>query len=145
MYYQYVAYTQAGAMIRGTTQANSVNEVEEVLWRNEYFIAQIKEARAPIRWRDQLPTLFGVKVHEVVLFTRQLALLLRSGIPLVRAIGVLREQVENAAFREDLGEVLRDVETGVPMSAALAKYPRVFSDLYCRMVEVGERTGHLDQ
>jgi len=144
MYYEYVAYTRNGAMVRGTTQANNVNEVRETLWSHDYFVAQIKETRPPIHWREQFPSLFGVKVQEVVIFTRQVALLLRSGIPLVRALSVLREQVTNVTFKETLDKVQLDVEAGVPLSDALLKYPSVFNDLYCRLVQVGERAGRLD-
>ena len=131
--------------MRGTTEAASVTEVENLLWLNDYYIVRIRQATPAINWREQLPSLFGVKIQEVILFTRQLAVLLRSGISLIRAMTLLSSQVSNPLFRDDLDAIMKKVEGGSPLSEALAEYPLVFPEIYSRLVEVGERTGNLDQ
>lgn len=145
MPYQYVAYTEEGDRLRGTTEAPSATSVEEMLWRNSYFIVNVKEIPPTTNWRDLFPTVFGVKARDVIIFTRQLATLVSSGVPLVPSMVLLREQVSNPAFRRALHEVISQVETGNSVSMALRQFPLIFPETYSRMVEVGERTGRLEQ
>src|SRR6058998_866435 len=116
MLYEYVAYTGAGESVHGTAEATSAGEIENMLWQNDYYIVQIRRATAPINWREQLPTLFGVKPQEVILFTRQMAVLLRSGISLLRAMDLLKFQINNPLFRDVLDNIMREVEGGSPLS-----------------------------
>jgi type IV pilus assembly protein PilC len=87
---------------------------------------------------------FRVKPAEVVLFYRQLALLLESGISIITALELLRAEISKRAFRKVLGEVIFDLRGGNQLSTALAKHPKVFSLLYCRLLSVGERAGNLE-
>ena len=145
MPYKYVAYTADGDIIRGNTDAVSPSLVEEMLWRSDYYITSVQEVPPPINWRELFPTLLGVKTQEVIVLTRQLATLIRSGVSIVRALSILREQVSNSMLSNALGEIVAQIETGVPVSAALSRYPLIFPEIYTRMVEVGERTGHLEE
>lgn len=145
MPFQYVAYTEEGDLIRGAAEAASAASVEEMLWRNAYYIVNIKEVPPPTHWRDQFPTIFGVGVRDVIVLTRQLATLVNSGVPLLQALVLLQGQLDHPAFRRALDEIIHDVETGTPVSTALRKFPLIFPEIYNRMVEVGERTGRLEQ
>jgi type IV pilus assembly protein PilC len=87
---------------------------------------------------------FRVKPAEVVLFYRQLALLLESGISIVTALELLRAEISKRTFRKVLGEVIFDLRGGNQLSTALAKHPRIFSPIYCRLLSVGERAGNLE-
>jgi type IV pilus assembly protein PilC len=85
-----------------------------------------------------------VSSRDVTLFTRQLASLTKSGVPILKALSTIGEQTENTAFRrivEDLGNTIRD---GNMLSGALAKYPRFFPEIYINMVRSGESAGMLD-
>lgn len=145
MPFQYQVYTEEGDVIRGTTDAPSLPTVEEMLWRNNYYIVNIREVAPPMDWREQFPSFFGVKVADVIILTRQLATLVSSGVPLLPALVLLKEQVTNPTFRKALSEIIQEIETGSSIAAALKRFPGIFPEIYSRMVEVGERTGRLEQ
>jgi general secretion pathway protein F len=87
----------------------------------------------------------GVKRGEVANFTRQLATLLKSGIPLAEALGALFEQIENVRFKVPIGEVKTAVNEGSSLADALAKHKKIFDELYISMVRAGEVAGNLDE
>lgn len=86
-----------------------------------------------------------IKKTEVAAFTRQLATLLRSGIPLTESLGALFEQADNVKLKSVLQSVRTAVNEGSALGDALKKHPHVFSDLYCSMVKAGETAGNLDE
>ncbi len=87
----------------------------------------------------------GVKKAEISGFTRQLATLLKSGIPLAEALGALVEQTENVRFKAPLAEIKAAVNEGSSLADALGKHKKLFDELYCSMVRAGEVSGNLDE
>ncbi len=85
-----------------------------------------------------------VKDQDMVVFTRQLATMISSGIPLVESIEILAEQTSNGGFRAVLEAVSADVRAGKDLSNALAEHPRLFPDIYINMIRAGEASGQLD-
>ena len=86
-----------------------------------------------------------VKAAELTIMTRQLATMVSSGMTLLRAFYVLEDQVENDKFKEVLGKVREDIESGLNFSDALDKHPKVFGPLYVAMIRAGEAGGVLEQ
>ncbi len=86
----------------------------------------------------------GVKTKDIVIFTRQFATMINSGLPLVQSLDILAEQTENQVLRKCIQDVLYDVESGHTLADALRKHPKVFTDLYVNMVAAGEAGGILD-
>jgi type IV pilus assembly protein PilC len=86
----------------------------------------------------------GVKTRDIVIFTRQFATMINSGLPLVQSLTILAEQTENKRFKVVIGEVLYDIESGQTLADSLRKHPKVFTDLYTNMVAAGEAGGILD-
>jgi type IV pilus assembly protein PilC len=86
----------------------------------------------------------GVGTRDIVIFTRQFATMINSGLPLVQSLDILAEQTENEALRKTISEVLYDVESGHTLADAMAKHPKVFTELYTNMVAAGEAGGILD-
>lgn len=86
----------------------------------------------------------GVRKVEIAAFTRQLATLLRSGIPLAEALVALFDQLTNVRFKVPVGEIRTAVNEGSSLADALAKHPRIFDELYVSMVRAGEVAGNLD-
>lgn len=86
-----------------------------------------------------------VTLDDLILFCRQMYTLNSSGVPLVRAIRGLVETSRNQSLGEALAEVVDDLESGSELSAAFSRHSRVFPPLLCRMTQVGEATGNLDQ
>jgi len=86
-----------------------------------------------------------IKIDDLVIFSRQLATMVDAGIPLVNALDILAEQVENPSLKQVLSKIRDDVETGSSLSEALARHANVFSALFINMVKAGETSGMLDE
>jgi general secretion pathway protein F len=89
--------------------------------------------------------LSGVKKVEVAAFTRQMSTLLKSGIPLAESLAALVDQMDNPRFKAQLSEVRTAVNEGSSFGDALAKYPKLFDELFVSMVRAGELAGNLDE
>jgi len=88
---------------------------------------------------------FGPSLKDIQAFTNQLAVMLKAGINIRDGIDAIADQVPNLRFQSVLREVRSDVESGLPLSDALAKHPKVFSQLYVNMVHASEMSGSLSQ
>jgi general secretion pathway protein F len=87
----------------------------------------------------------GVKKVEIATLTRQLATLIRSGIPLAESLGAITEQLTNMRLKTPMSEVRSDVNEGIALADALAKHPKLFEELFVSMVRAGELSGNLDE
>lgn len=85
-----------------------------------------------------------VKLKELVVFTRQLSVLVSAGVPLPRALSTLQEQAEGKYFKVVIGNIAKDVESGISLGEAFGKYPHVFNLVFVNMVKAGEAGGILD-
>lgn len=86
-----------------------------------------------------------VTAKEVVLFTRQMATLFNAGIPLLGILRSLAAPMENLKFKGIIEQILHDIEGGLSLSSAMAKHPKVFSELYVSLIEAGEAGGVMDE
>jgi type IV pilus assembly protein PilC len=86
----------------------------------------------------------GVKTREVVIFTRQFATMINSGLPLVQSLTILAEQTENKIFSKIISQVLNDIQSGMTLADGMRKHPKIFTELYTNMVAAGEAGGILD-
>jgi type IV pilus assembly protein PilC len=86
----------------------------------------------------------GIKTREVVIFTRQFATMINSGLPLVQSLTILAEQTENKNFAKIITGVLNDIQSGNTLADSMRKHPKVFTELYVNMVAAGEAGGILD-
>ena len=141
MAYKYIAYGENKRIVRGSMEAASESAVEEALEHQGYQLISLKAVAAGPTLEQMLPSLFRIRAGDVIAFSRQLTTLLEAGIGILAAVGMLQEQASNRRFKRVLDSVIDDLRAGTPFSAALARHPRVFPQLYQRMVEVGERTG----
>ncbi|OSM01706.1 putative GspF family protein [Magnetofaba australis IT-1] len=82
--------------------------------------------------------------EDILLFTRQLQSLARAGIPILRAIHGLRESASNKRLADALGDITQELESGQSLQAAMAQHPRIFPEIYIKMVTIGEETGNLE-
>src|SRR5690606_9704016 len=86
----------------------------------------------------------GVATRDIVIFTRQFATMINSGLPLVQSLDILAEQTENVKLRKTISDVLYDVESGNTLADAMGKHPKIFTELFVNMVAAGEAGGILD-
>ena len=143
MIYKYVAYTPQKKVVKGTLGVISESVAVETLERAGLRILSLKEVR---RWSIEqlLPTLFGVKAQDVILFSRQLAMLFERGTGFLTALRLSRDQTTSRVLKKILTDVVTDVEAGSTFSAAVVKHPQAFPLAYSRMMRVGEQTGKLE-
>lgn len=145
MNYRYVAFDQGGQRVEGWLDAADEATAEEMLWDQGLTVARLAPARKRLTLSQAFPTFFGVKRQDLIVFSRQLATLLTSGIAILPALRMLAGQSAKRALREVLQEVITSLEGGQSLSAALSAHPLAFPDLYTRTMTVGERTGNLEE
>ncbi|HEY77392.1 MAG TPA: type II secretion system F family protein [Thermoflexia bacterium] len=145
MEYRYIAFDQEGQRVEGWIDVPDEAAAERILWERGLTVAQLVPARQELRLWRLFPTFFGVKRRDLIIFSRQLATLLTSGISILPALRLLAEQSTSKPLREILGEVAEAVERGQSFSAALAAHPYAFPPLYTRTLAIGERTGNLEE
>ncbi len=109
-----------------------------------------REQIAPINIREKKESKVSfslgkkIKQSEIAIFTRQFSVMLNAGMPLVQGLDAIAQQHPNAAFKRVLTQVRADVESGSTLSAAMAKHPKVFDNLFTNMIAAGESGGILD-
>lgn len=129
-----------GDIQRGELEVKSKEEVLAYLHRQKLIPVSVRQKDAGITIQFGS----GVSTRDIVIFTRQFATMINSGLPLVQSLDILAEQTENQALRKVIQEVLYDVESGNTLADALGKHPKVFTELYVNMVAAGEAGGILD-
>jgi type IV pilus assembly protein PilC len=140
--YQYEALKKTGETVTGKLDADNEAAVIERLRSMGLMIMDVKEVKASSF--SGLRINRKVKLGDLSLFSRQLAAMLNSGIPLTRALFTLSRQVINRSMASALTEISRDVESGISFSEALKTHPQIFSELYINMVSAGEVGGTLE-
>jgi len=144
MVYQYVAYNENGEVVKGKLSAANEEAATELLSFVGYQVVNLKSYTRFISLDKLSSHLFRVKPNEIILFYRELAMLLESGIDITASFDLLRGQTSNRILKRVLGEVISDLRGGNQLSAALGKHPTVFSSIYCRLLSVGEQGGNLE-
>lgn len=143
-FYQYRARDSQGALVTGTIEADDDSTCEQALERKGLIPIRVSRAGKRAGTNAIKKLLNRVTHQEIIVFSRQLATLFAAGVPLTRALGALERQAVNPEFREVVKKVREDVEGGASFHEALARHPKVFSELYANMVEAGEAGGILD-
>ena len=145
MEYRYIAFDREGRRVEGWLDVPDEDAAERALWERGLTVAQLTPARRELRLWRLFPTFFGVKRRDLIVFSRQLATLLSSGISILPALRLLAQQSTSRPLREILEEVADGVEQGQSFSTALAAHPYAFPPLYTRTLAIGERTGNLEE
>jgi type II secretion system protein F len=144
--YSYKAKDARGQVIAGSLEAETVNAVINRLQAMGYFPVSIESEADKKHAAGAMAKRLGgrVRINDLATFNRQLADLLSSGIPLVRALGIIQNQTTNDTLVQIIAQIAQDVAGGDSLAEAMAKHPRVFSKLYVAMVRSGEAGGMLD-
>ncbi len=125
-----------GKIVRGETRAGGENQIQAMLRRQGVTPSKIKKRR----------TRGGKKIKpkDIALFTRQLATMMKAGVPLLQSFDIVGRGNTNPNVTKLLNDIRSDVETGTSLSAAFRKFPLYFNSLYCNLVEAGEAAGILE-
>lgn len=144
MVYQYVACKESGEIVKGKLSAANEEAANDMMSYAGYRLINLKPYIPFISMERLSSQFFRVKPSEVILFYRQLALLLESGINIISSLELLVGQASNRALKRVLVDVIADLRGGHQLSSAMSKHPEVFSPLCCQSMSIGEQTGGLE-
>ncbi len=140
---RYKASTPDGKLSQGLLDAKGIEEAAVYLRSKNLMPIQILRVDASLG--SQLPLFNKVKTQDLILFTRQMSSMLASGLTLLKALEILKEQIQNPAMQEIVTSVINDVSEGKTFSQAISRHPKVFSDIYVSIIKAGESSGLLDK
>lgn len=141
MIYRYTAKDKTGKAISGMVDMPSETDVINNLHKKSLIIVSItKEQKQP-----KIALKKKIKSDDIVIFSRQLATMIDSGITLVQALDILSEQVENKNLKLIVLNLRKDIEAGMSLPDALSKHPQAFSELFINMTKAGEASGMLNE
>jgi type IV pilus assembly protein PilC len=126
-----------GKVVRGEVRSGGEAQVSAQLRRQGILVTKVKKRR--MRGGS------SIKQKDIAVFTRQLATMMKAGVPLLQAFDIVARGSTNPRLTKLLTEIRTDVETGTSLSVAFRKHPMQFNALYCNLVEAGEQGGILEQ
>ena len=143
--YRYTANTTQGKPVKGTVKATGEIDAERQLIARGYIPENVELVPSMFSLEEALPSLFQIKPRDVIIFSRQLATLLRAGISLLPALEILGGQAAGSrTFKKMLRTIVEDLRSGGSFTNAIAKHPTAFTELYVKTITVGEQTGNME-
>lgn len=141
--FDYVGVNGSRRPSKGTIEANSLRQARNKIVRKGYRIRSLSY-RDRFTWREYLSRHNRpVSNKDLLLFTRYFGVLLKSGIPVVRALQILESRTVNLRLKKAIYHITNDIEGGLSLHEAFSKYPEIFSSMYLNLVKTGEESGFL--
>lgn len=140
---RYKAATKEGKISQGLLDAKDITTAATYLRSKELLPIAITQVDNSIT--GLLPFFNKVKTQDLILFTRQMSSMLSSGLTLIRALEILKEQIQSTAMSEIITALINDVSEGKTFSQAMEKHPKVFDHIYISIIRAGESSGLLDK
>ncbi|MDD2807454.1 MAG: type II secretion system F family protein [Patescibacteria group bacterium] len=142
-FYRYKANNIDNETVEGMIQAASSDVAADILNDQNLTILALNEEKISFRER-MLRVLNRVKIKDLVIFSRQLSVIVSATIPLVQGLRILVTQTDSPVLKTVISEVADDVEGGAKLSAALKRHSEIFSDFFINIIKSGETSGKLD-
>lgn len=143
--FEYKGLNKTGRNVRGTVDADNNRSARQKLKRDGIFVVDLKDkTKAAAKLKRGPKAGKSVRVEDLSMMTRQLATLIKSNIPLVDALAAVADQVENPTLKVAIADIKNMVNEGSSFNRGLAKYPRIFTNIYVSLCEAGEASGTLD-
>jgi len=149
--FNYIGRNSGGSQVKGTIEAGNTSAVAEQLLRKSItpisILAAKDKASESLASKD-VSEIFGfnkVSLDELIIFSRQMYALMRSGVPILRAINGMSESSNSKTLKKALTEIGSQLEGGYTLSSALNQHPEIFGSLFVSLIHVGENTGQLEQ
>lgn len=143
--FTYKARNKEGVRVFGEIDSENPYSASKLLKEQGLFVIQVKEKEREEKFKITLPFFGKISLKDKAIFTKELAVMIKAGLPIVSAIKSLSEQTENKNFKGVLKRVAVDVEGGKLLSEALDKHPDVFPKLYVNTIKSGEKGGKLEE
>lgn len=137
--FQYQGTNRRGQKIKGETTGRSIELAKAQLRKQGIAIESIRQKPKPL-WTSKK----AIKPIDIAIFTRQLATMMKAGVPLTQGFEIVADGLENPSMKELVLKIKADVEGGNNFAGALRKHPRYFDDLFCELVASGEQSGALE-
>ncbi len=144
----YTAKNYAGETKQGEIEAGSERELAKQLRTEGFVLTSSKEITDSQKQSFEIKFLdkfFGIPLSEKMMFTRNLSVMISSGLSLSRSLGNIALQIRNKKFSKILRNIQLDIQAGTSFADGLRKYPAIFNDLFVNMVKVGESSGNLEE
>lgn len=138
--YQWEGLNRSGQKTQGLIEARSIAIAKAELRKQGIITKSISKKRAKLWDRSNKK----IKPQDITFFSRQMATMIQAGIPLIQSFDIVAKGLANKNMRNLIDDIKKDVETGTTLAAALKKYPSYFNDLFCNLIDAGERSGSLD-
>ena len=142
--FDFTAKDPSGRAVAGTLDAPTREDALTQIRRKTLIPTEVRQQGSGAVAAKKGPKP-GVKKGELEIFTRQLATMLSSGIPVLECLEILEEQAESPGFKRTVHEVIEDIRGGADLSAAMGRFPTVFTHIYASMVRAGEASGQLSE
>jgi type IV pilus assembly protein PilC len=144
MQFYYKARDKNGDMQMGEVDASSRESAFLVVQSYGLFVISLVEKKTPF-YKQDFAIFDRVSPRDVVMISRQLAVMVESKIPIVESLQTLSRQIEQRNLKEKILNIANKIEGGMPLSKAFATYPEIFSEFYISMVKSGEASGKLSE
>lgn len=145
MKFKYKATTINGREQEGKIEAGNIERAVELLQKHKLIIISIRPVKELFSFTEAFSFLNRVSNKKVVMFSKELSILLTANIPLVEALRIQYEQENHKYFREQIFMISKMVDDGAPFSVALSNFPKIFSNFYVNIVKSGEVSGKLQE
>ena len=145
MQYKYKAINEFGTTVSGSVEAGSQVEAQEKMVRQGLIPQSVSASRDITGDLSDRVNLFlsRVKLTDLVIFTKQFRTLMRAGVPLHSLLNVLQDQTDNLRLKKTAARMRTDIQEGKSLTEAFEKEPRIFSPLFCNMIQAGENSGRM--
>ncbi len=141
--FKYSAKDQDAKTVTGKVVANDLEMVVQELRSRHLIIISIDEEKHSAFFSASSTPAQSIKVEDIILFSRQMATMVDAGIPILQTVEALEDQAGNPSLKKIFGTIRDDIRLGSSLSAAFAKHPKVFDNLFVNMIKVGETGGVL--
>ena len=145
MKFKYKAVSVSGVEQLGKIEAGSKERAIELLQKHKLVVISIQETRELVSFKSFSAIFHRVSHKKIVIFSKELSILLMAGVSLVESLRIQYEQEESTYFKEQIFKVSNMVEDGVPFSVALSRFPNIFSDFFVNIVRSGEESGKMQE
>lgn len=145
--FQYKGRTQTGELVEGEREADTSDILAGQLSAINITPVSINEIKVSEDFSESLSKALGLgkpKADDIILFTRQLYTMAKSGVPIIRGLTLIASSTRNKIFADTLRKIIADLESGQTLSAAFSHHTHIFSPLFINIIRVGEETGNLD-
>ncbi len=149
--FKYIGRNGSGSQVKGTIEAVNTSAVAEQLFRKNItpisITAEQQKDSGSLASKD-VREIFGlthVSLDELIIFSRQMYALMRSGVPILRAINGMAESSTSLSLKKTLVDISNQLEGGYTLSSAMNQHPKIFGSLFVSLIHVGENTGQLEE